>query len=531
MARQLVAICRNLAATLNNGSEGKYFYTRAGYQRGMSTTDLRRGPLAGSLRHCFNRDEPSTVARSRWCAVVAATMAAALFVGWVGYMASDDSLYHAGAVRWLTDPPFAGSDHWSTRFPLTLTFAAVLAMVGQNFVAFGVTAILFYVVLVAVTGRFAASVAGERAGWIAALLTATLPVVVSHATTVSVDLTEAAALLGGAWLVGTAGEDRRGLLRAGLGGALFGVAVLCRETSVLALAALGPLVLLGRPVPRRVLIACGIGAAAVLIGEALFQYAMTGDPLRRYTIAFNHDDHMDRAANKEGNFLLWPPIDPLLVLLINDDFGLLFWVAGAALALGAWRQVPAKRRTPMTVLAWMAVASFLLVSVLYTKLVLNPRYFMLAALAAVLVLAVWLDRLGAWWRALILTALVASNLLLMSVGNAHPRWSMEALVMAAEGHPGEVIAGEATDVRRADISMAFIGQRNLRPLPAAAGGLVVAPADEAPAGQVITTYPSPPTRLGAALRAIGLEPLVPAPIARRMFAPSPAMVLVRTPAG
>ncbi len=458
-------------------------------------------------------------------------MIAALFVGWVGYIASDDSLYHAGAMRWLTDPPFAGSDHWSTRFPLTLTFAAVLALIGQNFAAFGVTAILFYVLLVVVAGRFAAGVAGERAGWIAALLTATLPVVVSHATTVSVDLTEAAALLGGAWLVGTAGEDRRGLIRAGLGGALFGVAVLCRETSVLALVALGPLFLIGGPIPRRVLIACGLGVAAVLGSEALFQYALTGDPLRRYTIAFNHDDHMDRAANKEGNFLLWPPIDPLLVLLINDDFGLLFWIAGVALALGAWASVPAEGRAPMTLLGWMGIVSFLLVAVLYTKLVLNPRYFMLAALAAVMMLAVWLDRLPWRVRGAILAAVIGSNLLLMSVGNAHPRWPMEALVMAAEAHPDEVIAGEASDVRRADISMAFLGQRNLRALPPRAGGLVVAPADGAPTGVIVATYPSPPTRLGAGLRAVGFEPLVPAPIARRMFAPSPEMVLVRTPAG
>jgi 4-amino-4-deoxy-L-arabinose transferase-like glycosyltransferase len=465
-----------------------------------------------------------------WLALLGAAMIAALYLGWVGFIASDDSLYHAGAMRWLTDPPFAGSDHWSTRFPLTLTFAAVLAVVGQSYVAFGVTAIAFYLVLVSVTGRFAASVAGPRAGWIAALLTATLPVVVSHATTVSVDLTEAAALLSGALLVGRAGDDRAGWIAAGAGGALFGVAILCRETSVLALAALGPLFLIGRPFPRRVLIACGIGAAAVLIGESLFQYALTGDPLRRYTIAFNHDEHIDRAANKEGNFLLWPPIDPLLVLLINDDFGLLFWLAGLAVARGAWRMVGSGTRDPLVLLTWMAAASFVLVSVLYSKLVLNPRYFMLAALAAVVVLAVWVDHLGWRWRALILAAVVASNLLLMSVGNAHPRWSMEALVLAAQEHPGEAVAGEASDVRRADLPMRFIGQHNLRAAPAPPASLVVAAADAAPRGAVITHYPSPPTRLGQILRAIGLEPLVPASIARRMFAPSPAMVLVRTPA-
>ena len=465
-----------------------------------------------------------------WLLLVLVAMVAGLYVGWVGFMASDDSLYHAGAVRWLVDPPFAGSDHWSTRFPLTLTFAAVIHFVGNNFAAFAVTAVLFYVLLVVVVGRFAAAVVTPRAGWTAALLTATLPVVVSHASTVGVDLLEAAALVTGAWLVGSSKENRKGLGRAGLGGVMFGIAVLCRETSVLALAVLGPLLLIGRPVSRPVLMACGAGAAMVLVGEALFQYALTGDPLRRYTIAFHHDEHIDRAANHEGNFLLWAPIDPLLVLLINDDFGLLFWIAGIAglsTAGRRWTTMTLERHAPFLLLAAMAGSSFILVSVLYSKLVLNPRYFMLAALAAVALVALWLDRVRTRTRIMVLAALVSTNLLLMSVGNAHPRWSMEALVIAAEAHPRAMIAGAPDDVARADIPMAFLRQTNIRRLPARSGDLVMARAAHAPQGAVIARYPSPPTRLGALLRRMGLETLVPGAMSRRMFAPSAEMVLVR----
>jgi len=459
----------------------------------------------------------------RWALLVVVAAIVALWVGWVGFIASDDSLYFAGAERWLTDPPFPGDTHWSTRFPLTLTFAGVLAVAGQGFAAFAITAILFYVILIAVVGTFAAQVGGARVGWIAALLTATLPVVVSHASTVSVDLLEASALLIGAMLLGSARDDRAGLRRGVAAGVAFGVAILCRETSVLPLVALGPLFLLGRPVPRRVLIASGVGLAIVLGGEALFQYAMTGDPLRRYTIAFHHDEHIDRAANREGNFLLHPVIDPLLVLLVNDDFGLLFWIAGIAL----WRGGLAKDAR-LIVIGAMALASFLLVAVLVNKLVLNPRYFLLPALVAVIVVAMWLDRLSPRWRAGLLALLIGTNLLLMSVGNAHPRWQMEALVAAAQAHPAEVIAGDPVDVRRADLSMRFIGQGNLAPAPAKPGGLLIT--SDPNAGQIVARYPSPPTRLGGILRALGVESFVPAPIARRMFAPSATVVLVRTPA-
>lgn len=469
--------------------------------------------------------------RSAWALGLALAAVAALWMGWVGFIASDDSLYHAGAVAWLTDPPFAGSDHWSTRFPLTLTFAAVIAAMGPGFGAFAVTAVIFYAALVAVTGWFAARVAGERAGWIAALLTATLPVVVSHASTVSVDLTEAAALLLGALLLGDARAERAGMMRGATAGVAFGVAVLCRETSVLALAGLGVPFLLGRPVPRGVLVAAGLGCAAVLGAEALFQGVLTGDPLRRYTIAFHHDEHIDRAANREGNLLLWTPVDPLLVLLVNDDFGLLFWLAGAAVWGGALHRLPATGRRRMAVLAAMAGGAFLLVSVLVHKLVLNPRYFMLPALLAVIVVAGWAARLERRRRVAVIGALVATNLVLLGLGNAHPRWAMEALVAASAAHPREMVAGAPTDVRRAEIPMAFAGRRNIRYAPAALGGLEIVPADQAGRGMVVARYASPPTRIGGMVQAAGLASLVPGPVARRLLSPSPAVVLIRRPGG
>ena len=465
--------------------------------------------------------------RRRWAAALAMCAALALWLGWIGFIASDDALYYQGALRWLTDPPFAGDNHWSTRFPLTLTFTAFIALLGKGYAAFAATALVFYAAAVAITGMAAARVGGERAGWIAALLTATLPVIVGHATTVSVDLVEASALVLGATLLGDALGDRHRMAKGLAAGVALGVAMLCRETTALPLLGLAPLFLLGRPVPRRVLIAAALGFAVVIGAEALFQWAMTGDPLRRYTIAFHHDEHIDRAANLEGNLLLWPPIDPLLVLLVNDDFGLLFWVAGAALATGALRRVDAEGRARLVILGAMALAAFVLVAVLTTKLVLNPRYFTLPALAAAIVVALWLDYAGWRIRRLALTAIVGSGLLLMSVGNAHPRWEVEALVAAAEAHPGEPVAGRAEYVRRAALPLALAGRGRLIAGAPRPGGLVVAPEASAPVGEVLARYPSPPTRLGAILRAGGVERLVPGAVARRMFAPNPTYVLVR----
>lgn len=455
--------------------------------------------------------------RYAWPAALLVAAIAALAVGWIGYIASDDALYYRGAVRWLVDPPFAGDSHWATRFPLTLTFAGAIALVGHGYAAFVATALIFYATVVSATAVFAGRVAGARARWIAAILAATLPVIVSHATTVSVDLLEASALMLGILLL-TRGGDAASLAA----GAGFGVAILCRETSVLPLAGLAPLFLLGRPIPRRALVLAGVGCAVVLGAEAAFQWALTGDPLRRYAIAFHHDEHIDRAANKEGNFLLWTPIDPLLVLLVNDDFALIFWLLPFALAAGV---IPEDARARMTVLAAMALAAFLLVAVLVDKLVLNPRYFTLPALAAVIVVAAWLARLSPRRAGAVLAILVATHLLLLAAANVHPRWTMEVLVAASGAHPHETIAADRHTVLIARESMLFAGRSNIR---VGTTGLVIAQANAAPPGRIVTRYPSPPTRLGALVRALGLEPLVPGVVARRMFRPSPDVVLVRT---
>lgn len=352
-----------------------------------------------------------TLARSDllWCSLLLAVVVAAIAIGWTGFIASDDALYHAGATEWLRDPPFPGDDHWTTRFPLVLSFAGVIALIGDGFAAFATTAVLFYLLLVGTVGAFGRSIGGARAGWIAALITATLPVVVAQAATVGVDLIEASLLLAGIALL-TGAEPR--IAYALAVGACFGLTMLCRETTALPPVGLLPLFLIGRPVGRGALIAAGVGAAAVLGAEALFQGLVTGDPLRRYAIAFNHDSTIDRAANLEGNILVHPAVDPLLVL-VNNDFGLLFWAAIAAGAAGAHRRIDRAARPRAIVLAAMAGASFVLVAVLTTKLVLNPRYFMLPALAAVLLVALWLGGLATRWRVLAIAALTASNLLLL----------------------------------------------------------------------------------------------------------------------
>lgn len=483
--------------------------------------------------------------------VLAAT---AIALGWVGYAASDDAAYYLAAQHWLTAPPFPGYDHWATRFPLVITLAATLRLLGENETALTVVALLWYAVFVLVVFALATRIGGKRVGWIATILLSTMPVVVTNATTASCDLVEATFLVLGILLAGDAavrdsgrdsgrdpgrdtgrntgrntgrptGSDRRALA-AGLA---FGIAILCRETTTLALMGFVPLFLLGKPISRRALILMAIACFALLAGEAVFQWAMTGNPLNRWDVAFHHDSHIDRAANAEGNFLVHPVIDPLVVLLVNNDFGLIFWI----LLLAAWLRVDrlfdAAARHRTIILAALALATFVLTGALYTKLVLNPRYFMLPAIAAAIVASVWLGSVSVRLRTLVLAVAVAVNFLMLSVENTHPRWAAEALVIAARARPGTPIVTDAQTYHRAVMPMQWHHLTRIERGPPKPGHLLLLPNEQVPAGAtIVARYPSPGTPLGAMLEAVGLDRFMPPAIRRRLVTPNPTALLVRT---
>jgi hypothetical protein len=473
----------------------------------------------------------SPAQRLAWPATLLLATMLALALGWTGYTASDDASYYQGALRWLIDPPWPGDGHWSTRFPIILSLAAALLLLGQGFAALTATALAWYAGLIAVTGLFTARIAGRTAGWIAAVLVATLPVVTSEATTVGCDLAEALFLLAGCCLItGSTGSGKTGRSRPVAAGLCFALAILSRETAALALLGFVPLFLLGRPLPRRTLILMGLAAAALLLGEMAFQWALTGDPLRRYTLAFNHDSHIDRAANLEGNLLIHAAIDPLLVLLVNNDFALLFWFALAALASGVHRGLGASSRRQLLVPAVLAATAFLLIALLTTKLVLNPRYFTLPAIVAVMIVAIWLAGMAVRARAVVLSVTLAANLLMLSVQNAHPRWPAEALVLAAAAHPAEPVLTDRDTRQRAEIPLGFARLTNAQAGPPRPGALYLAPEHAGIfAAHPLARYPSPATPLGRAIEALGLTPCLPAAISR-LLSPNPAVLLWRVQA-
>ncbi|WP_164857160.1 ArnT family glycosyltransferase [Sphingomonas crocodyli] len=455
----------------------------------------------------------------RWAVPTVIAVAIALWLGWVGYIASDDGLYYFGAVKWVDNPPYAGVDHWTTRFPVVLSFAAAIAIFGKGLAAFHAMSLGWFAALLVTVGLTAKRIGGATAGWIAVMLTGTMPVLATFASIVNCDMAELVFVLGGIALLPVGRDDMRKGFAAGIS---FGLAFLSRETAILPLVGLLPIFLCGKPVGRRALIAAGFGFLAVQGAEALFQWIVTGDPLHRYGLAINHDDKMDRAANAEGNFLLHPAIDPLLVLLINDDFALLFWLLIPATIARPWRHLRGRAQSRLLILGAMAVAAFFVVGALVHELVLNPRYFVLAAVTAAIVVALWLVRLRPMMRAAVLVALVGANFAALSLANRHPHWSAEILVETAQAHSAQAVFTDKTTYDRALLPLRFAGVRNVQVGAPTAGSLYVCgPCDDAP-GDAITPIAPPPTAIGTLFGVIGLDGKLPGGVRRRLMAPGDA---------
>ncbi|HEX8402571.1 MAG TPA: glycosyltransferase family 39 protein [Allosphingosinicella sp.] len=447
---------------------------------------------------------------------------AALAIGWVGFVFSDDASYYRGASEWVAKPPFAGDDHWTTRFPLVLSLAGAILLLGDGSNALALTSALWYLGFVVAGTMLARRIAGEQAGWIAAALIATMPLIATAGSVVNCDLPEALFLVGGIVLL----ADAKTGLRACLAGLCFGAAILCRETAILGMAALGPLFLAGRPFPRRILLAAGLGCLGLLAAEMLFQWAMTGEPLHRYLLAFHHDTSVNRADNLEGNLLVNPLVDPILVLLINNEFGLLFPLALYAVWAGAGRGLAPDRSRALLLLGAMAVSAFVAVATLGDKLVLNPRYFTLAALAATVAVALWLVRIPPRWRLPIVAAMIGSNLLLLSAQNQHPQWPAEALVLAAQEFPSRRIVTDGATLRRAELPLAWEELANVGRIGEEKGLLLLPDTGPLAGPEPLRRYASPATPLGALLIRLNVDDLLPGAARTRLVSPSQPMLLL-----
>ena len=389
-----------------------------------------------------------------------AVSALLVIFAWVGFLASDDVTYAKGAYGWIEHFPYVGG-HGTIRYPITIPMALSFVLFGENEFAMVLPSLLYLILFFVLAWRVVRDVAGPLPAFCALLACVTSPLIAIQSTIANVDVIEMA-LLFGAWLLCfrclEQGADKWRLLGAG---ALTGLAFLTRETAIFVAPYFGLLFLAAHRFNRWQFLWIGVGFLAIWLLELVYLGIMTGDPLYRFNIALHHDPTINRSIDLAGNVIVNPLIDPLLVMLINQEFMLLMFFA---IPLGIWlcfgRTIPARLRHFARLVALFGLCWFLCVGAVQKLLPLNPRYFMITATMACVLTGValgWMMKEGRGIRRLValggLALLVGTNLVGIYVENRDPTFGEEKLVEILESRPDAIIATDPMTHYRADLPL------------------------------------------------------------------------------
>ena len=335
-------------------------------------------------------------------ALLAVVLALTLSVSWVGLMFSDDVLYAAGAMAWLDQPfPHVGETHWSLRHPFVLPVAASFALFGEQELSLVFVTTAYFILIVLLTYRLIADCFGPGRALFAGILLILTPLFAVNATIAGADLTELFFVLLALWLFQTATKDgvHSSLLFAS--GVAMGLAWWTRETTAGLLVLFFLLFLLGYRVPRRHYWIIAGGFLLMVASEWLYYHLLTGDMW--YRIAVDRDQGATFLSQRgqphlagnpgTGNLEVTTWLNPVLTLLVNQEFGLLFYLAVPA-SIWAWRgrAFSEEQRHLARLFVGLGVVWFVTIGYIIPVRDL-PRYYSVTAHAAVVLTALWLAHL------------------------------------------------------------------------------------------------------------------------------------------
>jgi len=217
--------------------------------------------------------------------ILAAALALRLLL-FTGIQGNDDVSYYASAARVARGGPIPKSDLLQTRFALVAPVAALFRLFGAHATLLLLPSLVASLALIALAYRLGSQRYSVEVGRAAAILTALSPLDIFYATASNTDVPLAMWLAAGVsalWSVPAAPTPAGRALRSVLGGLAFGAAHLTKESAVLLLLPLLP-VIADRRHRRGFLVA--IAVFAVVVGmECLAYFLWTGNPFHRVAVA------------------------------------------------------------------------------------------------------------------------------------------------------------------------------------------------------------------------------------------------------
>jgi len=392
----------------------------------------------------------------------------AVSVFWVGFLGSDDTLYWAGAGGWLAHVPYLGTTHWALRHTLVIPMAIARRLLGDGFPALLLPTLCYSVGIVVLTAIWIERAAGKLAAAAAMALIVTNPQFVLLSSIAYIDVVEIFFVFFAFALMHNAMDRRVTLGRGGywalllLAGVSMGLAMLSRETSAFAIVAIGLLFLAGYGINRSDYFVIGTGCAFVVGLEFLFVWSMSGNLFYRFSISLHHDNSIDRWADQGAAIpIVHPLVDPVTMLLLNHNFGLLAWI-GIPLAVWLARRgrLNSSGRHLLVLAVTLGVTWTVICAGMWTLLALVPRYFLLPALLLSMLSGVALARL--WYdgrrrlAASLGAVLIVANLLSLLADNRNYMFGEFELADIAARQAG-VIHTDRQTMRRAELLLDWKG--------------------------------------------------------------------------
>ena len=468
------------------------------------------------------------------------------FLNWLGYLGSDDGTYAAGAYGWINEFPFVGG-HGTIRHTITLPIALSFLIFGENEFALVLPTILYGLGLVFICTKFISSTAPRILVIAGVLVLTTHPNFIIVSSVVSADIIEAFFIFSSLYLFTRSIQESNTKLLF-WAGACAGLGFLTRETTVFLLITYGLLFLAGFGLKRVYYFVMAAGFLAVWLAEVLYLTILTGDPLFRLNISANHDSTINRGIDLAGNLIIHPAVDPLITILLNQEFGLLFWIAIPATTL--WFRRGRSSSEPanviLTPLLLLSVVWFVCVGAAYKLLPLNPRYFLISGIGFGILMIFYLqDTLQKYPIAVFgsLGLLLSTNIACIYLDNKQHMFAERQLVQVTEQYEGPIFTDKRT-ARKSDLLLKWAGtQDRVRTSNLEFGDLVyenLVPnrslkIEDQDLGsfleeknyelQKLTQYEPDRRWLGRILVAIGLESVIPQSLMMRIYRGHPGAVL------
>ncbi|WP_019028722.1 ArnT family glycosyltransferase [Colwellia piezophila] len=362
-------------------------------------------------------------------------------LSWVGYLGSDDVTYANGAYGWINEFPFVGG-HGTIRYTITIPMALALSSFGENEVSMALPTILYCLGLMLVIAYLINREFSIKYMAAVLLFFITSPILVIWSSIASIDIVEAFFIFSAMTVFYFSIKEKISCKGLFLSGVLCGLGFLTRETAIFIAPFFALIFLFGYKIPRKYYLLIAAGFFSVWAIELLYLTIMTGDPLYRVNISLNHDSAIDRTVDKAGNVLIHPLVDPIFVLLLNQEFGLLFWFA---IPLGIWLYKQAENKQAKSfifIFGLFAIVWFVCGSLVTTLLPLNPRYFMVSSLVAIIFLGIGVVKLYSIGKRksviTIVAAVVLINLLSLYVENKSLLFGEKAMMELVESNRGKI---------------------------------------------------------------------------------------------